>query len=475
MIRFYDTATREKRAFEPLEAGRVRVYSCGPTVWDYTHIGNFRSFMFADVLKRYLKSRGFEVHHVMNLTDVDDRIAQKVREAGVSLREYTDRYVEGFFRDSKTLNIEPADIYPRATDHIDEMVALVSSLLERGFAYERGGSVYYSISAFADYGKFAQLDMSGMRDGVRVDTDKYDKDNARDFVLWKAWTEEDGNVVWDSPFGRGRPGWHLECSAMSTKYLGDVFDIHTGGIDLVFPHHQNEIAQSEGAKGKPFVRHWMHNEFMNIGDEEMSKSAGNQLMLNDIGGADEIAAFRYMAVSAHYRTRFNYTTEALEASMSALQRLTRLFGRLHEFVEHSSADDAESVDAEWTQKIESARTGFTEAMDDDLNTPRALAAVFALVNEIEKPLARDGLGAPLARQLVGFFNEMDGVLGILYHKPDSEVRSRQLPDELAALLEAREEARRGKDWSEADRLRDTLAAAGVEVRDTPEGTRWTWL
>ena len=475
MIRFYDTATREKRAFEPLEAGRVRVYSCGPTVWDYTHIGNFRSFMFADVLKRYLKSRGFEVHHVMNLTDVDDRIAQKVREAGVSLREYTDRYVEGFFRDSKALNIESADIYPRATDHIDEMVALVSALLERGFAYERGGSVYYSISAFADYGKFAQLDMSGMRDGVRVDTDKYDKDNARDFVLWKAWTEEDGDVVWDSPFGRGRPGWHLECSAMSTKYLGDVFDIHTGGIDLVFPHHQNEIAQSEGAKGKPFVRHWMHNEFMNIGDEEMSKSAGNQLMLNDIGGADEIAAFRYMAVSAHYRTRFNYTTEALEASMSALQRLTRLFGRLHEFVEHSTADDAESVDAEWTQKIESARTGFTEAMDDDLNTPRALAAVFALVNEIEKPLARDGLGAPLARQLVGFFNEMDGVLGILYHKPDSEVRSRQLPDELAALLEAREEARRGKDWSEADRLRDTLAAAGVEVRDTPEGTRWIWL
>ena len=477
MIKFYDTATREKRAFEPLEAGRVRVYSCGPTVWDYTHLGNFRSFMFADVLKRYLRYRGFEVHHVMNLTDVDDRIAQKVREAGVSLREYTDRYVEAFFRDSEALNMEPADVYPRATDHIGEMVSLVSSLVERGFAYERAGSVYYSISAFSDYGKFAQLDMSGMQDGVRVDTDKYDKDNARDFVLWKAWTEEDGDVVWDSPFGRGRPGWHLECSAMSTKYLGDVFDIHTGGIDLVFPHHQNEIAQSEGAKGKPFVRCWMHNEFMNVGDTEMSKSAGNQLLVKDIGGADEIAAFRYMAVSSHYRTKLTFTTEALEACRSALQRLVRLFGRLLELSEQSPADDtvAEVADVDWSERIESARLGFREAMDDDLNTPRALAAIFTLVSSIEKSLPGNGLNTRLARQLVEFFNEVDGVLGILYHKPDSAVRSRELPDELATLLEAREEARRSRDWAEADRLRDGLAAAGVEVRDTPEGARWAWL
>lgn len=473
MIHFYDTAKREKRLFEPLEAGQVRIYTCGPTVWDYAHIGNFRSFMFADVLKRYLRFRGFEVRHVMNLTDVDDRIAQKVRDEGVSLREFTDRYVEAFFSDAASLNIERADVYPRATDHIDEMIALIAALLERGVAYERSGSVYYSIKQFPDYGKFAQLDLSGMQDGVRVDSDKYDKDDVRDFVLWKAWTAEDAEVGWDSPFGKGRPGWHLECSAMSTKYLGNLFDIHTGGIDLVFPHHQNEIAQSEGASGEPFVRYWMHNEFMNIGGKEMSKSSGNQLLLADLGGQADIAALRYMVVSSHYRTQCNFTTETLEASKSALQRLTRLQRQLSECVS-AATEGGETVEGgPWTALAASSRLGFIEAMDDDLNAPRAFAALFGLVNEVEKSLRRSELSLGGAREALQFLGEVDEVFGIFYGEDPVSRSQSELTPELVQLLEARNQARLAKDWELADRLRDELHKHGIAVTDTPEGSSWT--
>ena len=475
MIHFYDTAKREKRLFEPLEAGQVRIYTCGPTVWDYAHIGNFRSFMFADILKRYLRFRGFEVRHVMNLTDVDDRIAQKVRDEGVSLRDFTDRYVEAFFSDAESLNIERADVYPRATDHIDDMIALISALLERGVAYERSGSVYYSIKQFPDYGKFAQLDLSGMQDGVRVDSDKYDKDDVRDFVLWKAWTAEDAEVGWDSPFGKGRPGWHLECSAMSTKYLGNLFDIHTGGVDLVFPHHQNEIAQSEGASGEPFVRYWMHNEFMNIGGVEMSKSSGNQLLLADLGGQADIAALRYMVVSSHYRTQCNFTTETLEASKSALQRLTRLLRQLSERVSASTEGGETAGGGPWTALAESSRSGFIEAMDDDLNAPRAFASVFGLVNEVEKSLRRSELSLGGAREALGFLGEVDEVFGIFYGEDPVSRRQSELTPELVRLLEARNEARLAKDWEMADRLRDELHKQGVAVTDTPEGSSWTFV
>ena len=476
MIHFYDTATRAKRPFEPLEKGKARIYTCGPTVWDYAHIGNFRSFMFADVLKRYLRFRGFDVRHVMNLTDVDDRIAQKVSDEGVSLREFTDRYVEAFFRDAESLNIEKADAYPRATDHIDEMISLISSLLERGVAYERSGSVYYAIKKFPEYGKFAQLDVSGMQDGVRIDTDKYDKDNVRDFVLWKAWTEEDGDVVWDSPFGRGRPGWHLECSAMSTKYLGPLFDIHTGGIDLVFPHHQNEIAQSESAFGKPFVRYWMHNEFMNIGGREMSKSSGNQLLLKDIGGADDIAGLRYMVVSAHYRTTCNFTTETLEASKSALVRLTRLRRQLSaRATAGDGVADDHLEDNQWTAHAEAARSGLIEAMDDDLNAPRAFAALFGLVSEAEKALRENGLSRAGAHATGVFLDEMDQVFGIFNDRASEADRPRELDAELSQLLTVRNRAREAKDWETADRLRAELEKRGIAITDTPDGTSWAWV
>lgn len=476
-IQFYDTASRTKRPFEPLKAGHVRLYSCGPTVWNYAHIGNFRAFLFPDVLKRYLRFRGFEVEHVMNLTDVDDRIVQQVNEQGTSLEAYVDTYIKGFFDDIESLGIVPADRYPRATEHVPEMIELIEKLVDNGVAYERDGSVYFAITRFPDYGRFANLDTSGMRDGARIDTDKYDKDDVRDFVLWKAWIEADGELAWDSPWGRGRPGWHLECSCMSMKYLGATFDIHTGGVDLIFPHHQNEIAQSEGATGKPFSRYWMHNEFVNIDGVGMSKSLGNNLRLHDVrtdaesgdGARDVVGGFRYFVVTNHYRTTLNFTQEALDGAISARDRINRLYHRL-------AAHDGDNSDGDvtWAVEIAAARQGFIDAMDDDLNTPRAMAPVFGLVGAAERGLAASLLTRNSADAIRAILDEVDFVLGIIDpDAPATEAVNPQLPDEYARMIEARQAARSAKDWAKADELRDELAVAGVLVIDTPAGQTWT--
>lgn len=475
MIEFYDTPQRRKRRFEPLQPGIVRMYSCGPTVWDYAHIGNFRSFLFVDVLKRYLRYRGYEVEHVMNLTDVDDRIVQQVNGRAVSLEQYVGPYIEGFFDDLDALGIQRADRYPRATEHVAEMVRLVERLVERGAAYEREGSVYYSIASFPTYGEFAHLDRSGMRHTARVDSDRYDKDDVRDFVLWKARTETDGDVFWDSPWGRGRPGWHLECSSMSMEYLGETFDIHTGGVDLVFPHHQNEIAQSEGATGRPFARYWMHNEFVHIDGVGMSKSLGNNLRLRDIRDSDQdVAGFRYLAVTSHYRTVLNFTREALDGARRARQRLNRLYGKVRRTAAGAPQPDA---DVRWVGAVNEARQGFQAAMDDDLNSPRAMAAVFGLVGSAEKAVAAGELNPGSAGALADFLEEVDSVLGILDRGGDSAEETGKtppLPDELARKVAERQQAREARDWSRADRLRLELAEAGVTVTDTPGGPTWTW-
>ncbi|MFH1571989.1 MAG: cysteine--tRNA ligase [Gemmatimonadota bacterium] len=471
MILLHDTPTRQKKPLEPLEAGKVRIYSCGPTVWDYAHIGNFRAFLFADTLKRYLQYRGYQVYHVMNLTDVDDRIAQRVRQEGVSIADYTQRYVDGFFADLEALNIRRADLYPRATEHVSDMVALIQRLLERGLAYERDGSVYFSIAAFPTYGEFAHLDTAGLRAGARVDTDRYDKENVRDFVLWKAWAEEDGEVGWDSPFGRGRPGWHIECSAMSTRYLGESFDIHTGGIDLVFPHHQNEIAQSEGATGQPYVRLWLHNEFVNIAGEAMSKSKGNQLTLKEMAASPEdVRAFRYLVVTSHYRTILNYSDQGLEAARSALRRLTRLRDRL----EAAAGAPAAAAGPAWQAAVTQAREGLVAGMDDDLNAPRAMASVWGLAGEAERALTRDELSPGDAAAVRSFMGEVDEVFGVPGPQAAADLPARQLPGELAVLIEQREAARRQRDWQRSDELRARLDAAGVLIKDTPAGPEWTW-
>ena len=471
MLKLYDTATRRKVPFEPVNPAKVRIYSCGPTIYDFAHIGNFRSFVFADVLKRYLKYRGFEVLHVMNLTDVDDRIAELVQREGVSLREFTDRFAEGFFSDLETLNVAPADHYPRATDHIVEMLDLIQTLLDKGFAYRRDGSVYFSISKFPSYGEFARIDTAGIQDGARVDSDDYDKENARDFVLWKGWTKKDGEVVWDSPFGRGRPGWHLECSAMSRKYLGEEFDIHTGGVDLVFPHHQNEIAQSEGASGKPFVRLWMHNEFLNIDGAKISKSLGNHIRLQDVGSAAEIQGFRYLLATSHYRTRLNFSDAAVRSGMSAQQRLAKARDRVRKM----AGDGQGPSDSLWQDRIAEAREGFEEGMDDDLNSPRAIASVFGLIHHVERHLSNGDLKPENACAILSFLEEINGVLGIFYEiVGEGDEKGADLPPELETLFQRRLQARQDRDWNLADQLRDELGAAGVEVRDSREGSTWEW-
>lgn len=480
MIRLYDTPSRTKRHFEPLEPGKVRLYSCGPTVWDHSHIGNFRCFLFYDVLKRYLRYRGFEVEHVMNLTDIDDRIVERVGASGGGLDGYVGPYIDSFFRELDDLGIERADHYPRATEHIPEMVQLVELLLRRGLAYVRDGSVYFSIARFPAYGEFAHLDLPGLREGARIDSDRYDKEDVRDFVLWKAWTEPDGDLGWESPWGRGRPGWHLECSCMSMKYLGQTFDIHTGGIDLVFPHHQNEIAQSEGATGEPLSRYWMHNEFINIDGVKLSKSLGNQLLLGDLADlvetserAEAVTGFRYFVVTNHYRTTLNFTGEALAAGIQARRRLNRLYRRLRSLAGQASAAEA---DGRWVEPVAEAREGFIRHMDDDLNASPAMAAVFGLVSEAQKALSAGELTQAGARSVSGLVEEVDGVLGLLDESDESAAAldAPELPPELGRLVQQRQEAREARDWARADALRAELAAAGVVVADTPAGPRWTW-
>ena len=468
MLRLFNTLSRKKEDFKPAGDGKVRMYSCGPTVYDYAHIGNFRAFVLADLLKRYLRYRGFTVFHVMNITDVEDKIIDRLHREGLGLNELTSKYEEIFYAELTKLNVARADLYPRATEHVEEMVQLVSQLQEKGLAYEREGSVYFSINKFPKYGELANLDVDGIQDGISVDADEYDKDNARDFVLWKARVENDGEVYWESPFGQGRPGWHLECSCMSMKYLGQSFDIHTGGVDLIFPHHQNEIAQSEGATGKPFVRFWIHNEFLNINDEKMSKSLGNFYRLEDISeGPEDIKAYRYLLVTNHYRRKMNFTFELLAAAKNNLRRFARLQQRL-------SSVDQEGGQGDWVAQIASAREEFRQQLDDDLNTPAAMAAIWGLVNQVERALGKGGLGRVQAQSVLDFLAEINQVLGIFYELQDAAEKPARLPEELAKLLEDRDLARSEKNWAQADLLRDKLVQAGVEIKDSPTGTEWAW-
>jgi cysteinyl-tRNA synthetase len=460
-VKIHNTLTRRLEDFAPLESGQVRMYTCGPTVYNVAHVGNFRAYMFEDLLRRYLKFIGFKVTQVMNLTDVDDKTIKGAKAAGMSLNDYTKPFKAAFFEDLKRLNIEPAEHYPAATDHIPEMQALIARLLASGHAYRSDdGSIYFDVSKFSGYGKLAHLDVSGMRAGARVAHDEYDKENVADFALWKAWDEADGDVVWDSPWGRGRPGWHIECSAMSMKYLGESFDIHTGGIDNMFPHHENEIAQSEAATGKPFVRFWMHCGYLLVDGAKMSKSLGNFYTLRDILAQDYTGReVRYVLLAAHYRQSLNFTFDALGAARAALGRLDdfreRLLARAGAELRAGSAPD-------WAA---SAQTRFTAAMDNDLNVPEALGAIFDMVHAGNKALDAGGVDAKAALSVLDLLNELDRVLGCLQ-------RPEELPDEATlALVASRDEARCAKNWAESDRIRDRLVAGGWIVRDTPTGTK----
>lgn len=459
MLKLHNTLTGVDEEFHPMEEGVVRFYTCGPTVYNYAHIGNFRTFVFQDLLRRYLRFRGYRVIHVMNITDVDDKTIQNAREQGMSLKDYTTKYTEAFLEDSKTLRIELPELMPRATDHIPEMVALIKRLEEKGYTYRRDGSIYFNISRFPGYGKLSKTDFSGAQDGARVDADKYDKQNARDFVLWKA--KKEGEDFWETEIGPGRPGWHIECSAMSMKYLGETFDIHCGGADLIFPHHENEIAQSECATGKPFVHYWIHPEFLIVEGEKMSKSLGNYFTLRDLlaqGHSPE--SIRYLLLSVHYRKQLNFTFDGLHQAHASIQRLEDFVLRIRE--KSRPAEPSPSFAGE----VQVAREHFIEAMDNDLNTSAALAAIFDFVRSTNQIDSVNPLAGGDARLVLEFFQDVDSVLNIL------RFRRELLDDEILKQIEARLAARRRRDFAEADRIRQWLLSKGIQLEDTREGTRW---
>jgi cysteinyl-tRNA synthetase len=466
-LRLRDTLTGAVRPLEPLEPGHVRIYSCGPTVYGPAHIGNFRSFLFADLLVRYLRYSGLRVTWVMNITDVDDKIIRGAAEAGVTIGELASTWLERFQGDATALRMTTPDVLPRATEHIDGMVGLIQTLLDGGHAYRTDdGSIFFRIASWPAYGRLARLDPTQLRTTERVEADEYGKADVRDFALWKG--TKPGEPSWDTAIGPGRPGWHIECSAMSMAYLGPSFDIHTGGVDLIFPHHEDEIAQSEAATGEPFVRTWLHCAHLRLGGAKMAKSVGNISRVMDLLEAGVSArALRYALISVHYRQGLEYSEASLDAATAAIERLDALVAGLEAYrEEREDAADLETV-------LAAARAGFEAALDDDLNVSAALAAVFDLVRELNRRLADRAISTGDAARALALLRDLDAVLAIL---PDPAGHlADDLPAEARELLDAREAARSSRDWSASDRLRDELLAIGVAVEDTRDGQRWRRL
>ena len=463
-MQVYNSLTRSKETLTPIVPGHVKMYTCGPTVYNFAHIGNFRAYTFEDMLRRVVLFNGCHVTQVMNLTDVDDKTIRGALAAGVPLKTFTQPFIQAFFHDLKTLNIQPAEVYPAATDHVTEMVALVEKLFERGLAYQsEDGSVYFSVTKLPGYGKLAHLDRENLRAGARVAQDEYEKESYGDFALWKSWDANDGDVFWDSPWGKGRPGWHLECSAMSMKYLGETFDLHTGGIDNLFPHHENEIAQAEGATGKPFVNFWMHCAHLRVNGEKMSKSLGNFFTLRDLvqkgWSGREI---RYVLINGHYRQALNFTFDALDAARTSLARIDECVDALTALAGQAAA----SAMPAWANE---ARTVFSAAVNDDLNLPEAFAALFALVRESNSAMHQNALKPEEAAAVLSVFEALDTVFGLV--RFGRVAREAGFPPEIEALVQARAAARGAKDWAGSDRIRDELAAKGWEVRDSKEGQK----
>ena len=462
-MNFYNSLSRRMEAFEPMNPESVGLYTCGPTVYNFAHIGNFRAYTFEDILRRALEFEGYRVKQVMNLTDVDDKTIRGALAGKIPLRDYTKPYKEAFFADLKTLGIEPAEVYPAATDHIPEMIALIQKLFDKGVAYQSDDkSVYFSVAKFPEYGKLAHLNREGMRSGVRISNDEYEKDAVGDFAVWKAWDEKDGDVWWDSPWGRGRPGWHIECSAMSMKYLGETFDLHTGGIDNLFPHHENEIAQAEAATGKPFVRTWLHCAHLRVNGEKMSKSAGNFFTLRDLLEKGYTGReVRYVLLGGHYRQPLNFTFDALAAARTALARIDEFVARLRRAGAADSATDTTAA-PEWANK---GLAAFAAAIADDLNTPPALAAVHGIVSDGNRAFDAATPDAATASAVLAVLKRCDRVLNLL----PAAAPAAEIPAEVQALVDERAAARAAKNWAESDRLRDAIAALGWEVRDSKAG------
>ncbi|MFH1366752.1 MAG: cysteine--tRNA ligase [Patescibacteria group bacterium] len=465
MQKFYNSLGQKIQFFRPLKRNRVSIYSCGPTVYGVPHIGNLAAFLTADLLKRYLKWSRVKVTHVMNITDVDDKTIKGARSAGISLESYVKPYTQAFFHDLKELNVEPADYYPRATEYISQIVELVKKLLEKSYAYKGSdNSTYYNIAKFRRYGELVRLKRQKLKIGARVSSDDYDKEGASDFALWKAWTPEDGDIFWDTEIGKGRPGWHIECSAMSMALLGPTLDIHTGAIDLKFPHHTNEIAQSEAATGKPFVRYWLHRAFLQMGKEKMAKRTGNVLKLEDLkqeGFSPRI--FRYLVLVNHYRTPLVYTKESMAGAKNSLDSIDEFVRRPEAIKMFNSRYTADS-------EIKKTRQDIKKYLDDDLNAPRAAAVLFRFIRKINQEINKAKLSAKEAKKILAFLKDLDQIWGFIFWPEDK----RELTPEVESLLAGRKQARLARDFVKSDQIRQELLKKGIEVRDGKDGEQ-TWV
>jgi cysteinyl-tRNA synthetase len=486
MIAFFNTLTGKKEEFVPIVPGEVKLYTCGPTVYDFAHIGNFRAYVFEDLLKRFLQFMGFKVTHIMNITDIDDKTIKGAKAQGLSLAEFTKKYIDFFFSDLKTLNIAPADGYPRATEHIPEMVAIVRQLIQKGYAYEKDGSYYFSIAKFPAYGRLSKISLEELQPGQRVDVDEYEKESIHDFALWKA--KKEGEPFWETEIGPGRPGWHIECSAMSSKYLGDTFDIHCGGVDNIFPHHENEIAQSEAASGKKFVSYWLHCHHLIRDGEKMSKSRGNTITIPDILRVkNNPAALRLLLLSSHYRKTLNFTFKALDQAETALGRINEFAGE----VKYGQFPEGENEAVE--KIIQEAEKRFRRGLGDDLNISIALTALFDLIKKINVLISAEKIRNRDAEKLSRFLDSIDAVLAVV--SPTRKTRigetiptgltnqgpatpgleeeaMAELRPEQVEKIRLREKARAEKNFAEADRIRAELAADGIVLEDTKDGVRW---
>ncbi|MBO5930522.1 MAG: cysteine--tRNA ligase [Clostridia bacterium] len=461
-MRLYNTLTRKKEEFIPLKPGKVSMYSCGPTVYNYFHIGNARPFIIFDSLRRYLEYIGYEVTFVQNFTDIDDKMIKNANEQGITVKELADRFIAEYFTDAQGLGIKEATIHPKATENIDAIIKTVETLVEKGFAYESNGDVYFETKKFKDYGKLSKQPLEDLEAGARIDVTDVKK-NPTDFALWKA--KKEGEPAWESPWSEGRPGWHIECSAMVNKYLGETIDIHSGGQDLIFPHHENEIAQSECANGKPFARYWLHNGYINVDNEKMSKSKGNFFTVRDVAKKYDYEVIRFFMLSAHYRSVINFADELLAQSKAGLTRLYNCLYNLEFLTEKSKKRDLSEEEMATKAEILSFKDKFCQAMDDDLNTADAIAAIFDLVKFLNSA-DKENWAKELFDISIGTLRELGGVLGIFHRNQEDTIS-----DEAKALIEQRKAARQEKNWAKADEIRDTLLGMGIEVADTRQGMK----
>ncbi|MEV2280904.1 cysteine--tRNA ligase [Paenibacillus larvae] len=460
-LRMFNTMTREKEEFKPVVPGKVSMYVCGPTVYNYIHIGNGRPAIFFDVVHRYLTYLGYDVTYVVNFTDVDDKLIRKAEETGETVKELADRFIEAYLEDMEALGIRKADINPRVTENMDEIISFIRSLVDKGYAYENGGDVFYRTQKFADYGKLSHQNLDELQYGIRIEVDER-KENPQDFVLWKA--AKPGEVYWSSPWGNGRPGWHIECSALVHKYLGETIDIHGGGVDLTFPHHECEIAQTEALTCKPMAKYWLHNAFLNIDNEKMSKSLGNGVLVREILKRVKPQVLRLFMMMAHYRNQINFNSDGLEQAANGLERIMNSVTNLKHRLKIAQEGPA---DEQVKNRIQAIKAQFEAKMNDDFNTPDAITAVFELVSEANNTLKEERVNVSTLEMLLDQFKSFDTVLGIL--EPEE---TDLMDEEIEKLIAERTEARRDKNWARADEIRDILTEKGILLEDTPQGIRW---